>query len=80
MTQQWYRTETVINKGTTKEVHLPLSPQKETHNVCYGFFCTQNPQARLSGYWVQKNRTTSQEVVGFYVCSGFPQGMHDRRE
>jgi len=39
VTQQWYRTETVINKGTTKEVHLPLSPQKKTHRFYSdGFF------------------------------------------
>lgn len=39
MTQQWYRTETVINKGTTKEVHLPLSPLKPLKSFdLQGFF------------------------------------------
>ena len=71
MTQQWYRTETVINKGTTKGVRIPLSPQKETHNVCCGFFISQKNQTCLCFLGNKKDKILSKNL-GFYAWLGFP--------
>ena len=65
MTQQWYRTETVINKGTTKEVHLPPSPQKKNHNESYGFLFYGKNKVYFS-FW---SKTKNKASVALFVFS-----------
>ena len=71
MRQSW-KLLTVTGPG----VRIPLSPQKETHNIVVGFLFSKKSQTCLRFFLENKKHKILLKNLGFYACSGFLSGTH----
>ena len=56
---------------------IPLSPQKETHNIVVGFFFSKKTQIHLRIFLENKKDKILEKNLGFYACLGFLSGTHE---
>jgi hypothetical protein len=57
-------------------VRIPLSPQKETHNVVVGFFFSKKAKLICAFFRKEKDKILAKNL-GFYACSGFLSETHE---
>jgi hypothetical protein len=58
-------------------VRIPLSPQKETHNIVVGFLFSKKAQIHLRFFLENKKDKILAKNLGFYACSRFLSGTHE---
>jgi hypothetical protein len=58
-------------------VRIPLSPQKETHNIVVGFLFSKKTQIHLRIFLENKKDKILSKNLGFYACLGFLSGTHE---